>query len=110
VREASPGGGGVRAAVNAAPGGAAAALSCVAQGGHLATITGDPPTPERSITVTDVYVHADGKRLAALATALADGQLSLTVGATLPLAEARGALASAVAGRVGGATVLTIGA
>src|SRR3954449_3619928 len=45
VREAS-GGCGVAPAVNAARGGAAAALAAVADGGRLATITGDPPRPE----------------------------------------------------------------
>jgi NADPH:quinone reductase-like Zn-dependent oxidoreductase len=47
VRDASPGGRGVGAAVNAARGGAAAALQAVAGDGRLATITGDPPPPER---------------------------------------------------------------
>src|SRR5436190_20310518 len=47
VRDAAPGGGGVGAAVNAAPGGAAIALQTVTSDGRLATITGDPPPPER---------------------------------------------------------------
>jgi NADPH:quinone reductase-like Zn-dependent oxidoreductase len=47
VRDAAPGGRGVGAAVNAARGGAAAALQAVATDGRLATITGDPPRPER---------------------------------------------------------------
>jgi hypothetical protein len=46
--------------------------------------------------VADVYVRADGTRLAALMAALADGLLSLHVGATLPLAEAATALEGAV--------------
>jgi NADPH:quinone reductase-like Zn-dependent oxidoreductase len=107
VRDASPGGRGVGAAVNAAPGGAASALQAVADNGRLATITGDPPTAERGVTVADVYVEADGARLAALVTALADGALSLHVAATLPLAEAAAALEDVVAGRAAGATVLT---
>src|SRR5919201_873315 len=53
VRDASPGGRGVGAAVNAARGGAASALQAVAEDGRLATITGDPPTPERGITVAN---------------------------------------------------------
>jgi NADPH:quinone reductase-like Zn-dependent oxidoreductase len=107
VRDASPGGHGVRAAVNVARGGAATTLQAVA-GGRLATITGDPPHPERGITVADVYVRADGARLAALVAALAEGLLSLHVAATLPLAEAATALEGAIAGRAGGATVLTL--
>jgi hypothetical protein len=94
--------------VNAAPGGAATALRAVAADGRLATITGDPPPAERGVTVADVYVRADGGRLAALAEEVAKGLLSLHVGARLPLAEAATALQGAVAGRVGGATVLTL--
>jgi NADPH:quinone reductase-like Zn-dependent oxidoreductase len=108
VRDAAPGGHGVGAAVNAARDGAATALEAVADDGRLATITGDPPPPERGITVADVYVRPDGERLSALAAALAEGVLTLQVGATLPLAEAAAALRDAVSGRVGGASVLTL--
>jgi NADPH:quinone reductase-like Zn-dependent oxidoreductase len=107
VRDATPGGRGAAAAVNAARGGAATALRAVAADGRLATITGDPPPPERGVTVANVYIRADGGRLAALAEEVAKG-LSLDVGATLPLAEAATALQGAVAGRAGGATVLTL--
>ena len=108
VRDAAPGGGGVGAAVNVAPGGAATALQAVAAGGRLATITGDPPPPERGVEVTDVYVRADGARLAGLVATLAQGLLSLHVAATRPLAEAATALQDAVAGRVAGASVLML--
>jgi NADPH:quinone reductase-like Zn-dependent oxidoreductase len=105
VREASPDRRGVGSAVNAARGGAALALRAVADGGRLATITGDPPSPERGVTVTDVYVRADGAELAMLAKALDEGLLSIDVAARLPLTDAAAALARAVSGR-GGATVL----
>jgi NADPH:quinone reductase-like Zn-dependent oxidoreductase len=105
VREASPDRRGVGSAVNAARGGAALALRAVADGGGLATITGDPPSPERGVTVTDVYVRADGAELAMLAKALDEGLLSIDVAARLPLTDAAAALAGAVSGR-GGATVL----
>jgi NADPH:quinone reductase-like Zn-dependent oxidoreductase len=108
VREASPGGGGVAAAVNTARAGAATALQAVADNGRLATITGDPPPPVRGITVADVYVRADGARLAELVTALPDGQLSLHVAATLPLTDAATALQGAITGHATGATVLTL--
>jgi NADPH:quinone reductase-like Zn-dependent oxidoreductase len=108
VRDASPDGRGVGAAVNAARGGAATALQAVADNGRLATITGDPPPPQRGIAVADVYVRADGARLAALAAALAERLLSLPVAAAVPLAEARTALQGVVAGRAAGATVLTL--
>jgi NADPH:quinone reductase-like Zn-dependent oxidoreductase len=108
VRDASPGGHGVRAAVNVARGGAATALQAVAGDGRLATITGDPPSPERGVKVADVYIRADGARLAALVAALAEGLLSLHVAATLPLADAATALQGATTGRAAGATVLTL--
>jgi NADPH:quinone reductase-like Zn-dependent oxidoreductase len=108
VREASPDGRGVAAAVNAAPGGAAAALEAVKDEGRLATITGDPPSPERGVTVANIYVRGDGARLAKLAAALAEGILSLPVVATFPLAGAATALRSAIAGSAKGTTVLTL--
>src|SRR5437899_13025574 len=108
VREASPGSRGVGAAVNAVRGGTAIALQAVARNGRLATITGDPPAPERGVTVGDIYVRGDGARLAELVAALADGILSLHVAATLPLAEAATALRDAVTGRSKGANVLTL--
>ncbi len=108
VREAAPGGRGVDAAVNAARGGAASALHAVADDGRLATITGDPPTPKRGVTVANIYVEADGERLSALAEALEDGLLSLNVGARFALADAATALQGAVTGRAAGATVLTL--
>jgi NADPH:quinone reductase-like Zn-dependent oxidoreductase len=108
AREESPGARGVGAAVNTARGGAAMALQAVADDGRLATITGDPPPGERGVTVADVYLRADGERLAALVAALADGLLSFRVGATFPLAEAAAALEGAAAGRASGANVLTL--
>jgi NADPH:quinone reductase-like Zn-dependent oxidoreductase len=108
VREASRGGRGVEAAVNTARGGEAAVLEAVADGGRLATITGDPPRAERGVTVADVYVRPDGPRLGALVAALAEGALSLHLGATVPLAEAAAALEAAAAGRASGATVLML--
>ena len=108
VRDASSGAGGIAAAVNAARGDAATALGAVVDGGRLATITGDPPPSERDVTVADIYVRADGARLAALAAALAEGLLSLHVAATVPVAEAAAALKRAVAGRAAGAIVLAL--
>ena len=108
VREASPGGGGVGGAVNAAQGGAAAALRAVVSDGRLATITGDPPPPERGVQVADVYVRADGARLGALVEMLGQGRLSLHVAARHPLARAAAALQDAVAGRASGAIVLML--
>lgn len=108
VRDASPGGNGVAAAVNAARGQAATALRAVADGGRLATITGDPPPGERDVTIADVFVQADGSRLAGLVRSLAEGLLTLDVAPSLPLAEAGAALDRAVSGRGGGAGVLRL--
>jgi len=108
VRDASPDGRGATAAVNAVRGGAATAMQAVAPDGRLATITGDPPAPERGVMVADVYVQADGTRLAKLVAALADKTLSLHVAATFPLTEAPTALRDAVTGRSNGANVLTL--
>jgi hypothetical protein len=48
--------------VNAAQSGAATAKCAVRNDGRVATITGDPPARKRGMTVTDVYVKADGAR------------------------------------------------
>jgi NADPH:quinone reductase-like Zn-dependent oxidoreductase len=101
------GGQGVAAAVNAADGGAASAIRAVADGGRLATITQDPPSQQRGITVSDFYVHADGNQLSKLAQRLGDGQLEIPIAASYRLADAPQALAQATGGHVGGAIVLT---
>lgn len=99
-------GGGVAAAANAVRGGAAQAVDAVADGGCLVTITSGLPPCERGITMVDLYVHADGDRLAALATLLGEGRLTVPVGATYSLEEAAAGLARAVSGARGGAGVV----
>lgn len=99
------GGAGVAAAVNAARGGEGAALAAVADGGRLATITGDPPQAERGVSIANVYVEADGRQLTALVALLAQGAADVTVGTVLPLSRAGDALERAVRGN-GGAVVL----
>jgi len=96
---------GVDAAANTARGGASRSFSAVRDGGRLATITSDPPEPARGIRVDSVYVRPDGPQLELACKALAAGQLPFMIGARFPLAEARAALARAIAGR-GGAVVL----
>ncbi|HVH65083.1 MAG TPA: NADP-dependent oxidoreductase [Candidatus Acidoferrum sp.] len=100
------GGAGVTAAANAAPGGATAALQTVADGGRLATITSDPPPEERGISVTNVYVRADGSQLATLAAMLGDGRLTLSVAASYPIEEAGAGLDAVVNGATRGAVVV----
>jgi len=102
------GGGGVAAAINAAPGGEAAALSTVADGGRLATITGAPPAAARGVTIVDIYVQADGGRLASMAERLRNGEIGISVGGIYSLAAAADALKLAVGGGGGGAVVLRV--
>ncbi len=99
--------GGVDAAVNAIPDGAAEAAASVRDGGRLATITGDPPHPGRGITVTTVTVIPNGPRLTHLLMLLAAGTFTIEVAARYPLEEAAAALERARHGMGGAAVVLT---
>jgi NADPH:quinone reductase-like Zn-dependent oxidoreductase len=103
------GGRGVAAAANAAPAGGAttAALRAVADGGRFATITGDPPSPERGVTIANVYVRPDGTQLRQLATQFGARQLHVPLAAHYHLADAAQALAQAIGGQAGGAITLT---
>jgi NADPH:quinone reductase-like Zn-dependent oxidoreductase len=105
VREIT--GGGAPKAVNAARGQAATTLKAVADGGRLATITGDPPREERGVAVSDVYVRPDGRQLSALAELLAHGILSVPIASVRPLEQAAQALREVVAG-ADGAIVLSL--
>lgn len=98
---------GVDAAANATRGGAAGALATVRDGGRLATITSDPPEPERGVGIASVYVRPDAKQLEFAGGVLAAGHLEFEHGASFPLAQAEAALVRAVAGR-GGAVVLDV--
>jgi NADPH:quinone reductase-like Zn-dependent oxidoreductase len=100
------GGRGVDAAANAARGGAASALRAVRHGGRLATITSDPPTAERGIAISSIYVRSHARQLERAVQALSSGRLDFTLGARFPLAEAPAAFARARAG--GGAVVLEL--
>jgi NADPH:quinone reductase-like Zn-dependent oxidoreductase len=105
VREIT--GGGVPSAVNAARGQAATTFQAVADGGRLATITGDPPEEERGVAVSDVYVRPDGRQLSDLAELLGRGTLTVPIASVRPLEGAAGALSEAVAG-ADGAIVLSL--
>jgi NADPH:quinone reductase-like Zn-dependent oxidoreductase len=105
VREIT--GGGAPKAVNAARGQAGTALKAVADGGRLATITGDPPREEREVAVSDVYVRPDGRQLSALAELLDRGDLSVPIASVRPLEQAAQALREVVAG-ADGAIVLSL--
>ena len=99
------GGSGVAAAANAVPNGSAVAIGAVRDGGHLATITLDPPDGQRGIEISSVIVQPDGRALGELAELAATGKLEVSIAATFPLEEAAEALAAAMGG-AGGAAVL----
>ncbi|WP_433559228.1 NADP-dependent oxidoreductase [Pseudonocardia xinjiangensis] len=107
VRELT-GGVGVDAAVNTVRDGSTDTVLAVRDGGRMATITGDPPTDDRGISVADVYVRPDPAQLAELCALLGAARLSLPVGAALPLFEAARALERAIAGTSGGPVVLLV--
>jgi NADPH:quinone reductase-like Zn-dependent oxidoreductase len=97
---------GVTAVANAAPNGSADAIGTVRDGGHLATITQDPPDEQRGIEISSVIVQPDGRALGELAELLAAGKLEVSVAETFPLEEAAAALAAATGGGANGAVVL----
>jgi NADPH:quinone reductase-like Zn-dependent oxidoreductase len=92
--------------LNAVRGAAAWLLDLVADGGRLATITGDPPASERGITITDLYVAPDGRALEAAAATLAARGLSIAIAGTYSLTEAATALEHVTRGGSGGAGVV----
>jgi NADPH:quinone reductase-like Zn-dependent oxidoreductase len=107
VKARAIGGGlGVTASANAVPNGSAVAIGTVRDGGHLATITQDPPDEQRGIEISSVIVQPDGRGLGELAELLAAGKLEVSVAATFPLEEAAAAFAAATGGGAGGAVVL----
>jgi NADPH:quinone reductase-like Zn-dependent oxidoreductase len=99
---------GVDLAVNAAPAGAADAITAVRDGGRLVTITSDPPAADRGIDVREVYVAPDGTRLARLGELLAAGTIRVTVGAAYRLGDAERALGRVRRGSGGQAVVLQV--
>jgi NADPH:quinone reductase-like Zn-dependent oxidoreductase len=98
--------GGVDAAANAVPAGSIQAMTAVRDRGRLATITSDPPTTERDITVRAVLVAPDGRRLSGLVQLLAQGALTVSVGDRFPLERGAAALARVGHGTPGSAVVL----
>src|SRR4051812_6783620 len=100
------GGLGVTCVANAVPNGSAVAIGAVRDGGRLATITQDPPDPQRGIEISSVIVQPDGRALGELAEVVATGKLEVPTAATFPLEAAAEALAAAIGGGGGGAVVL----
>lgn len=92
---------GIQAGANAAPGGEPGVLRALADGGRFATITGEPPSAERGITVADVIIRPDGDQLRLLAATFADGKLHVDVDVSYRLARAAEGLAHALKGARG---------
>jgi NADPH:quinone reductase len=97
--------GGVDGVVDAAVLGVAA-LDAVRNHGAFATLIGPPPPGLRGITVHHVLIVADGNRLAALASLVESGALTLRVADTYPLADAATAYARLAEGGLRGRLVL----
>jgi NADPH:quinone reductase-like Zn-dependent oxidoreductase len=100
--------GSIDAVANAAPRGAAAAMTALAHGGRLATITPDPPVPSRGISVTTVYVRSDGAQLDHLTALLDAHRLDMPTPRSCSLDQAASALAEVVAGHEPSGVVITI--
>jgi NADPH:quinone reductase-like Zn-dependent oxidoreductase len=93
------------AVINAVRGEASIAITAVADGGQLVTITSDPPPQQRGISVSDFYVRPDANQLASLARLLADGKLRLDVADVVRLADVGRALKQVTSGQARGAIV-----
>lgn len=92
--------------INAVRGQAMSLVDLVSDRGHLATITGDPPHPERSITITNFYVTPDGAALESAASEFAARRPRFVVARARGLEAAGEVLAEVVAGTARGAQVL----
>lgn len=71
----------VTAAVNAVRDGASTAMTVLADGGQLVTITSDPPPEERDIPVSNYYLRAPGWSAARRTGSAARGRKAQPVGA-----------------------------
>jgi NADPH:quinone reductase-like Zn-dependent oxidoreductase len=97
---------GFAAVINAASGQSMSVIDVVADGGSLATITGDPPTARRSIKVIDFYLTPDGPLLESAVTEVVARGLGVPIQRTGGLAAAEEFLGAAVSGMARGAQVL----
>jgi NADPH:quinone reductase-like Zn-dependent oxidoreductase len=98
----------IDAVANAAPGGAGAAMTALADGGRLATITPDLPASTRGISVTAVYVRSDGAQLDRLTALLVSRRLRMPAPRSCGLDRAAAALARVVTGHEASGVVITI--
>lgn len=94
-------------AVNAVRGAANSLMPLVADGGRLATITGDPPAAQRGIRVTNFYVASEAAALEKAALTFAAEHRTIPVAARYGLAAASAALAAASGELKGGGVVIS---
>jgi hypothetical protein len=83
-------------------------MQAVRDSRRLATITSDPPPARRQIAVSSAYVRPSGAHLADAIRLVADGRLSIQIGASFGLADAGRALEAAVQGLGGQAVVIEL--
>ena len=100
------GGSGVSVVVNAVRHAAANLISLVADGGRLATITGDPPESQRGIAVSNVFVEPDGEALGKLAADFVERRDTIRIAMVYGLSEAGTAVAEAAKGEARGALLI----
>ena len=100
------GGSGVSVAVNAVRHAAANLIPLVADGGRLATITGDPPESQRGIAVSNLFVEADGEALAKLAADFVERRQTIPIAMVYGLSGAGTAISEAVKGEARGALLI----
>jgi D-arabinose 1-dehydrogenase-like Zn-dependent alcohol dehydrogenase len=104
VRSLVPGG--VDGALDAALAGIRALDAVRGGGSFVAVAAGAAPMPLRGTRVHNVWIRADGERLAGLAVMAATGQLTLRVADTLPLDRVADAHARLAKGGLRGRLVL----
>jgi NADPH:quinone reductase-like Zn-dependent oxidoreductase len=97
---------GVSVAVNAVRHAAANLIPLVADGGRLATITGDPPESQRGIAISNVFVEPDGETLGKLAADFVKRRQTIPIAKVYGLSEADTAIAAAVKGEAPGALLI----
>lgn len=97
----------IQAVANAAFRGAALAMTALADGGRLATITPDRPASVRGTIVSAVYVRSDGAQLDRLTALLEADRLSMPTPRSFSLDQAADALAQVVAGHESNGVVIT---
>jgi NADPH:quinone reductase-like Zn-dependent oxidoreductase len=98
--------GGVDAVIDAATVGLRALDAVRGGGSFIAVVAGSAPVPLRGTRVTNVWIRADGARLAELVSLVDSGHLTLRVAGTYPLTEVAAAHKRLAEGGLRGRLVL----